>query len=65
MNIIQTIPRIDCKAFAKCGKKSCPIAGGISSRMKSAPAASWSDGGKEAIIAPCPTVGDETVLRLR
>lgn len=22
MNIIQTIPRIDCKAFAKCGKKS-------------------------------------------
>ena len=22
MNIIQTVPRIDCKAFAKCGKKS-------------------------------------------
>ncbi|UVP64293.1 hypothetical protein NXW33_18360 [Bacteroides fragilis] len=57
MNIIQTIPRIDCKAFAKCGKKSLSHCRRYKAlRMKSAPAASWSDGGKEAIIAPCPTV---------
>ncbi|WP_196245877.1 hypothetical protein [Bacteroides fragilis] len=56
MNIIQTIPRIDCKHSPNAERNPCPIAGGISLRMKSAPAASWSDGGKEAIIAPCPTV---------
>ncbi|MFK1891867.1 hypothetical protein ACIXEL_24275 [Bacteroides fragilis] len=56
MNIIQTIPVSIARHSPNAERNPCPIAGGISLRMKSVPAASWSDGGKEAIIAPCPTV---------